>query len=301
MHSRAVALQTSDVLKIYGSVNRPLNLTYSELLSFPLVSEVATLKCVGSSPEPNPPDPNWTGIPLFYLLTLAQIKSDAYKVATIGSDGFSSDLLVEDALKPTTILAFEENGTTSGNDLPRLVVPNHWGYKWVAEVDAIELVNYDYKGTYESKGYSDNAIVSGSAVLPSINPPLQELNITLGNSTFNVEAFTNVSINHFNFDYSQNKISMNVTVPSEGFADFILPQNFLRSPYNVSVDSQTVNTIETDLNNQSYVYVTFANGLHNVEITGTEVAVPELTPFMVILLFITVTALIVVGCRRKPT
>jgi hypothetical protein len=34
------------------------------------------------------------------------------------------------------------------------------------------------------------------------------------------------------------------------------------------VDSQAVSTIETDLANQSYVYVTFPGGLHNVEITS---------------------------------
>jgi hypothetical protein len=257
-------------LRVFGLVNRALNLTLADLWSFPMVSEVAELKCVYGFPDVTG---NWTGIPLFYLLTLAQISSDAYKVVTYGSDGFSSDLLVEDALRPTTILALEDNGTTSASaiePLPRLIVPNHWGYKWVAEVDGIEVVNYDYKGTYESSGYSDDAVRPGLTVLPSVMPPLQELNFVFGNLTFNVEAFTNVSISDYALDYAQRKISLNITVPSGtvGFADFILPQAFLKGPYNVSVDSQTVGTIETDLANQSYVYVKFPDGLHNVEITG---------------------------------
>jgi hypothetical protein len=300
IHSRAGALQTSGVLRIYGAVNRPLNLTYSELLSFPMVSEEATLECVANYPR-SPPAvltcANWTGIPLFYLLTLAEVNSSAYKVVTIGSDGFSSDLLVGDALSPTIILALEENGTTSASMLPRLVVPNRWGYKWVGDVDAIDVVNYNYLGTDESRGYSDIGAIPGDTVLPSINPPLQELNVTLGNSTFNVGVFTNVSINHFDFDYSQKKISLNVT--SGGFADFILPHD-LKGPYNVSVDSQAVNSTEADLTDQSYLYVTFPNGLHNVETTGTKATLPpEFTLFMTILSLITATALIVIIYKRE--
>ncbi|MGB8781400.1 MAG: PKD domain-containing protein [Candidatus Bathyarchaeia archaeon] len=269
----AGALQTSGVLRIYGLVNRPLNLTYDELFSFPMVSEVAELKCVDGFPDVTG---NWTGIPLFYLLTLAQINSDAYKVVTYGSDGFSSDLLVEDALRPTTILALEDNGTTSASaiePLPRLIVPNNWGYKWVAEVDAIEVVNYDYKGTWESSGYSDNGTRPGSTALPSITPPLQELNFAFGNLTFNVEAFTDVSISSYMLDHSQKQLSLNVTVPSGigGFADFILPQDFLKSPYSVTLDNQAVDVIEADLSNQSYLYASIPEGFNAVKIVGAGV------------------------------
>jgi hypothetical protein len=271
---QALQQGATDGIRVFGLVNSPLNLTYYELRSFPMVSEVAELKCVSGSPDVTY---NWTGIPLFYLLTLAQAKPEAYKVATRASDGFSSDLLIEDALKPTTILALAANGT----DLPevngikglyRLVVPCKWGYKWVGNLTEIEVVDYDYKGTYESNGQSDEADRPDCTVLPPITPPMQELNLASGNTTFNVEAFTNVSINDYALDYAQKKISLNITVPSGtvGFADFILPQTFLQGPYNVSVDTQTVNTIETDLAYQSYLYVTFPYGLHNVEITGTE-------------------------------
>jgi hypothetical protein len=268
----ALAHSGAGVLKIYGLVNRPLELTYNELLSFPMVSEVAELKCVDGSPDVTW---NWTGIPLFYLLTLAQINSHAYKVVTYGSDGYSSDLLVEDALRPTTILALEDNGTTSANNnigpLPRLIVPNNWGYKWVDEVDAIQVVNYNYNGTYESSGYSDNATRPGLTVLPSITPPLQELTFQTGNLTFNVETFTNVSISAYALNYSQKQISLNVTVPSgtRGFADFKIPQDFLKSLYNVTIDNQAADIVEADLVSQSYIYTSVSEGFHTVNIVGT--------------------------------
>jgi hypothetical protein len=273
VQSGAGALQTSGVIRIYGDVNRPLNLTYGELLSFPMVSEVAELKCVDGFPDVTG---NWTGIPLFYLLTLAQINSSAYKVVTFGSDGYSSDLLVEDALRPTTILAVADNGTTSASEiepLPRLIVPNNWGYKWVAEVDAIEVVDYDYKGTWESSGYSDDAVRPGLTVLPSIMPPMQELDFALGNLTFNSEAFTNASITGYELNYSQKQISLTITVPpgTTSFADFRLPQNFLKSPYNVTIDNQGVDIVEADLTNQSFVYASIPEGFHTVNIVGTDI------------------------------
>jgi len=268
----ALARSGANMFKIYGLVNKPLEFTYTQLQAFPMVSEVAELKCVDGYPDVVG---NWTGIPLFYLLTLAQISSHAYKIVTIGSDGYQSDLLVEDALKPTTILALKDNGTTNANPnigpLPRLIVPNNWGYKWVDEVDAIQVVSTNYNGTYESQGYPDNATRPGMTVLPSITPPIKELNFALGNLTFNTEAFTDASISAHTLNYPQKKISLNVTVPSggaAGFADFALPQDFLKSPYIVTIDNQASSITEADIANQAYIYISLPEGFHTVNVIG---------------------------------
>jgi hypothetical protein len=269
---------------IFGEVNRPITLTYAELESFPMVSEVAELKCVDGYPDVVG---NWTGIPLFYLLNLAQINSSAYKVVTHGTDGYSSDLLVEDALRPTTILALADNDTTRANHLeplPRLIVPNNWGYKWVAAVDWINVVNYNYNGTWESLGYSDNGTRPGSTVLPAITPPIRELTFGTGNLKFNVEAFTNASISSYALNYSQKQISLNITVPSGtvGIADFELPQDFLKSPYNVTVDNLAVNIVEADVANQSYIYMPLPEGFYTVNITGAGIfgSAPEINLYL---------------------
>jgi PKD repeat protein len=102
---------------------------------------------------------------------------------------------------------------------------------------------------------------------------MQELDFAFGNLTSRVEAFTNVSINSFMLDHSQNEINLNITVPSgmRGFADFSLQQDFLKGPYNVTMDAQAVDSIEADLTNQSYVYVSFPEGFHAVKIVGTRI------------------------------
>jgi hypothetical protein len=85
-----------------------------------------------------------------------------------------------------------------------------------------------------------------------------------------VQTFTNASISAYAFNYSEKQISLNVTVPSRtvGFADFELPQDFLKSPYNVTIDNHAVDIIEADLANQSYVYASLPEGFHAVTIVG---------------------------------
>jgi len=279
----AGAFQAADTIRIYGLVNKPLNLTRAELLSFPMVSEVARLQCVMGIPDVTY---NWTGIPLFHLLTLTQIRPESYKVVTRSSDGFESDLLVEEALQPTTILALGANGT----DLPdingiqgsfRLVVPCKWGYKWVGDVQEIEVVNTDYKGTYESSGWSDAGDMPDCGPLPTTTPPLETLHLPYGNRTFEIKIFTNVSIDAFAFDYFQKELEVNVTVPlgTTGFADFVLLQDFLKGPYNVTLDDKKIDAVEADVIQRSYLYVPVGQGNRTVRIFGTEFFghIPEIT------------------------
>jgi len=161
-------------LQISGLVDHPVNLTYSELQSLPMVSEVAVMKCVAGWTQLY----NWTGIPLFFLLNMTGVKSGATEVVFYASDGFSSSLTIERALHPTTLLALKANGTvlSHSDGYPyRLVVPCKYGYKWVKWITEIEVVDYDFKGTYESMGYSDEADVP-DCTFPSTTP--------LSNSTY---------------------------------------------------------------------------------------------------------------------
>jgi hypothetical protein len=140
-------------------------------------------------------------------------------------------------------------------------------------VNAIEVVNYNYLGTWESSGYSDDAVRPGAVVLPPITPPMQELNFSIGNLTFNVQAFTNASITAYALNYSQRQISLNASVPSEttSFAEFILPQNFVKGPYNVTVDNQVASIVESDLTNQSILSFYIPEGFNTIKIVGTEI------------------------------
>jgi DMSO/TMAO reductase YedYZ molybdopterin-dependent catalytic subunit len=142
-------------LLVDGLVENVLNLTMEELMSFPRVTVNATLYCVD---YPNSPiaDGNWTGVRLAELVQEARASLSAVKVAFYASDGFSTDLTLAAATRDDIVVAYNFNGQSLPEAI-RLVVPGRWGYKWISRLDHIELVNYDFKGFWESRGYSDDA------------------------------------------------------------------------------------------------------------------------------------------------
>jgi len=256
---------TSNEIRISGLVNKPLSFTYADLLSFPMVSEVATLYCPFDQWKVTF---NWTGVPLFHLLTLAQVKPEAVGIDFRARDNYFLNMKMEEVLKPTTILALKANGTllseiTGREGGFRIVFPCKYGYNWVAKVKEIKAV--DHNPT------ADEADMP-NCVLPSITPPLQVINVSFGKRKFQVEAFTNASIKGSNFNYIQKEIGFNITVPSgaTGFADFIIPQSLLKGPYSVFLDETAIEFAEVNVANHTFIYLTFPEGSHSTRIGGTQ-------------------------------
>ncbi len=148
-------------LIVDGLVEKPLNLSVSNLLSMPSTSVNATLYCVGGGTGYPVENGTWEGVRLKLILEKAGIRPNAIKVAFYAPDGFSTDLTIQDAERNDVIIAYKKNGEflkdKNGNPDFRLVVPGKWGYKWIRGLNHIELVDYDFKGLFESRGYSDEA------------------------------------------------------------------------------------------------------------------------------------------------
>jgi hypothetical protein len=139
-----------------GQVANPLNLTYAEFTALPSRTVVATLQCV----EGVAGRAVWRGVPVSELLALAQVDSIAVDVVFFADDGFSSSLTRQEVSDQDVLLAYEMNG----EPLPpihgfplRVVAPGHFGYKWVKWVVHVEVVDYDYLGFWETRGWADNA------------------------------------------------------------------------------------------------------------------------------------------------
>jgi DMSO/TMAO reductase YedYZ molybdopterin-dependent catalytic subunit len=144
-------------LLVDGSVTNPLNLTYEQIRAMPKTTLYAEIHCV-DYPGFALAMGDWTGVRMSLILKTANATSDAVKVAFRSDDGYSSDLTVATAMHEDIIIAYELNDQPLAEKL-RLVVPGKWGYKWVSRLAHIELVNYDFKGTWESSGYSDEAAI----------------------------------------------------------------------------------------------------------------------------------------------
>jgi len=146
-------------LVVDGLVESPLNLTMDDIVAMPATTVDAVLICVGS-PTDSLAEGNWTGVRLGLILEQAGVSPDAVKVAFYADDDFTTDLTVTTAMRDDIILAYERDGEPLAETL-RLVVPCKWGYKWIRDPTHIELVDYDFLGFYESRGYSDEANIPG--------------------------------------------------------------------------------------------------------------------------------------------
>ena len=147
-------------LVVDGTVQHNLTFTLDQLKSLPSITETETLRSVSGSMG----RANWTGVMLRTILDMAGLQSSSMKIAFLCADGYSSDLTIDEARLSDVLVCYEMNGQPlpAAQGFPvRMVVPDHWGYKWAKWVTGIEVFNYDYIGYWESHGWSDNAWITG--------------------------------------------------------------------------------------------------------------------------------------------
>lgn len=156
INSTPVDVKADWQLTVIGLVANPLNLNWTEIATMPKSTVNAAIICV-DFPSNIVAQGKWTGIKLRTLLEDAEPSTAAIKVAFYAADGYSTDLSIETAMHDNIILAYEKDGEPL-NSL-RLVVPGKWGYKWISQLTRIELVDYNFLGFWESRGYSDEATI----------------------------------------------------------------------------------------------------------------------------------------------
>jgi DMSO/TMAO reductase YedYZ molybdopterin-dependent catalytic subunit len=148
-------------INISGLVNHPLEFALSDLQTMPQTTISTALICV-DFPTTIVAQGNWTGVNLWTLLNQTGVLPEAIKVAFYANDGYSTDLTIAAAKSDNIILAYAKDGAPLSEVL-RLVVPGHWGYKWISQVVKIELVDFDFHGKWESLGYADDGIIAPSS------------------------------------------------------------------------------------------------------------------------------------------
>jgi sulfoxide reductase catalytic subunit YedY len=131
----AVDLKTSQ-LKLSGALNRPLSLSYEQILRYPSVTETVLLICPGFFAN----NGRWTGISLKTLVQEAQVKKEAKYVDVNGAYGKSVRILLENLDRKRIFLAYQVNGEPlpqkHGSPL-RLVYEDAYGYDWIKYVEEI--------------------------------------------------------------------------------------------------------------------------------------------------------------------
>ncbi|MDQ2905623.1 MAG: molybdopterin-dependent oxidoreductase [Chloroflexota bacterium] len=172
-------------LTVSGEVSQPFTLTYKQLLALPMQKQYESMMCVSNEVGGEyMSNALWEGVRLADLLQSAGVKPGATKVVFRAVDDYSDSIHLTKALEPTTLLAVHMNGATlpGGHGFPaRMLVPGIYGMKHCKWITQIEVINYDYQGYWQQRGWSDAAPVRLTA---RIDTPLTGTAVRAGKVTF---------------------------------------------------------------------------------------------------------------------
>jgi len=146
-------------LTIEGEVEKPLKLSWKEILKFPRFESVSDFHCVeGWSVL----DCRWEGVRFEQIVGLVKPKEAAKFVTFDCADGYTTSLTLQELSGDDVLLAYRLDGKPLevGFGFPlRLVVPSKYAYKSALWVTRITFTTKKELGYWEKRGYSDTADV----------------------------------------------------------------------------------------------------------------------------------------------
>jgi len=152
-------------VRLGGLVEKPVTLTYEEILAIPKSIVDTRLTSVSGWSVRG----KWGGVRLSDLLALAELKPEATHVRfTSYRKIYTTCIPLDVAFKECTLLAYEFDGepldSTYGGPV-RIFCPYLWGYKSAKSVVAISLEDHSIPGYWEVRGYPDDAQITARRVL----------------------------------------------------------------------------------------------------------------------------------------
>ncbi len=150
-------------LSVTGLVENPAEYTYEQVITdYQSYQKLITLHCVeGWSVKIL-----WEGVLVSDIIDDSQPAGDATTVIFHAHEGYTTSLPLDYLKENDILLAYKMNNVTIPPErgFPfELAAESKWGYKWIKWVTEIELSNdTDYRGFWESRGFSNEANVSSS-------------------------------------------------------------------------------------------------------------------------------------------
>jgi sulfoxide reductase catalytic subunit YedY len=123
-------------LKVTGKIERPLSLSYDQILKYPSLTETVLLICPGFFSN----NGRWTGVSFKSLLREAQIKKEAQYIDIVGAQEKRVRIPLKTLDQKKVFLAYSANGEIlpQKHGFPlRLVYEDAYGYDWVKYVEEI--------------------------------------------------------------------------------------------------------------------------------------------------------------------
>ncbi|MER6512871.1 molybdopterin-dependent oxidoreductase [Nonomuraea sp. NPDC001636] len=151
-------------LRVHGLVDRPVELSFAEVLARPLTERDITLTCVSNEVGgPYAGNARWLGVDLAALLREAGIQAGADQVLSRSADGWTASTALESVLDGRdALLAIAMNGVPlpPAHGFPaRMIVPGLYGYvsatKWVTDLKLTRFA--DERAYWTRRGWAERA------------------------------------------------------------------------------------------------------------------------------------------------
>ncbi len=155
-------------LSVGGNVDKPLQLSLSDLRALPSTTEYATLECISNDVGGGLMSTgSFTGVRMSDLIAMTAPRSSGTWVAFKAFDGYEESLPVSlvDG-EPAILVAYELDGAPlpTGHGYPaRVLIPGRYGMKGPKWLTSITLVDHESGGYWEGQGWDHNALVRTTA------------------------------------------------------------------------------------------------------------------------------------------
>ncbi len=144
-------------LVIDGAVDHSRTLAWEDFMALPQTNDTSDFHCVTTWSKLNI---NWQGVRLLDLAALVQPKENATHIMCYGYDDYSTNLSLEEALKPDVLLVHSAAGSPllkeHGGPV-RMITPQLYAWKGSKWISRIEFMTTNRLGFWEKRGYSNTA------------------------------------------------------------------------------------------------------------------------------------------------
>ncbi|WP_394823699.1 molybdopterin-dependent oxidoreductase [Pendulispora albinea] len=144
-------------LKVHGEVEQPFTIDFAGLLEMPQVEQVCDVHCVTKWTVL---DSHWTGVRVADLAARAKVKKSARHVIFEAAHGYTSNVLLREALAPNVLIAHRYEGSPLArpHGAPvRALVPDLYFWKSAKWITGIYFSPVDRPGYWEVRGYNNHA------------------------------------------------------------------------------------------------------------------------------------------------
>ena len=142
--------------RIFGAVDRPVELSYDQFLALPRVQVFSDIHCVTTWSRL---DNLWEGVSTRSLRDLVRIDPSATFAIVHAEIDFTTNLTLDDFFQEDVLFAIkhDDEPLTAAHGGPvRLVVPRLYFWKSAKWATGVEFILEDHPGFWESRGYHNH-------------------------------------------------------------------------------------------------------------------------------------------------